>query len=451
LSVEAAVVAGIVEEGVGGLRKLYQAGMSSEDFSAYEEEIEWVEQQIENRRPVNRRAFLTRFRDFDWLPEKERLQDLLDAFKRERMFIDANTLVDSYLQDLQHDNVVEKTEFLREQLSTVTKFHTASDVLAVSGWREHLKEQWGLRKLRKAGVPPGIPTDIRHLDHHWDGLVKGRMVVCLGRPGEGKSMLCSKLEWAAIKRKYRVLKFSPEMSPREHRCRLHTLASADKDVQHDLGLKHSFRNRALMNGIGYPLKPYKRFLEYMEDNCGEVIMLTSTHRSGKMSVGFIEAKIEDLSPDLVIIDPLYDLKPPRSRDSYIWEVGEIADRLAQLTEHFNLPFFVTNQAHRQGSERGDAPHKDKSFGSDIPIQRGDYVIGLKNIEAENLLMVRCTKSRFGRDFRFEMKFYGNTGVMKELADPEGNYYNGKDEDADDQDLRAIIGKEDHESAAAREV
>jgi hypothetical protein len=438
MSVEAAVVAGVAEEGIGGLRKLYQAGLSAEDFSTYEEEMSWIEDRAGRKRPINKRLFRRKFEDFEWLPSNERLKDLLDEFKQERAFIDLNELVTSVVQDLDYDNALEKAEFLRDNLSGITKFHNQSDVLLVGGWKEHIEEQKKLRALRKAGVPPGIPTDIKHFDFHWDGLVDGRMYVVLARPGEGKSYLGSKIEYAAIKRKYRVLKFSPEMNPREHRCRLHTIASADKDVQKTLGLEHSFRNRALMNGVGYNIKTYRKFCEWMEEECGEVILLTANNRGGKMTCGFIESKIEDIQPDLVIIDPIYDLRAPRRRDSPVFEIADIADRIAQLTEHFNLPFFVSNQAHRQGGERGDAPHKDKSFNSDVPTQRGDYVIGIKNIEDENRMLLRCTKSRFGKDFRFEMKFYGNTGVMKELSDPKGNYYNGKDEDSDEDDVREMV-------------
>lgn len=450
MSVEASVVAAIIEEGIGGLRKLYQAGLSSNDFPTYEDEITWAEKRLTMQKPISERIFLRRFEDFDWLPPKESLPELLEEFKSERAFIDLNELLNVTLQDLEYDNAVEKAEFLREQLTSVTRFHNASDVLLVGGWKDHIEEQRRLHALRKAGQPPGIPTDIKHLDFHWDGLVNGRIAVVLGRPGDAKSYFMSKLEWAAIKRKYRVLKFSPEMNAREHRCRLHTLASFDPYTKQALGLERAFRNRALMTGIGYPIKPYQKFCQWLEEECGEVILLTANNRGGKMTTGFIESKIDDIAPDLVIVDPIYDLRPPRRRDNPVWEVGDIADRLAQLAEHFDLPFVVTNQAHRQGAERGDAPHKDKSFGSDIPVQRGDYVIGLKNIEDENRLIVRCSKSRFGKDFRFEMAFNGNIGKMLELTEPKGSYYNGNDDDADEQELREMldraVGKESHGSA-----
>jgi hypothetical protein len=453
LSVETAVVAGIVEEGVGGLRKLYQAGFSAKDFPAFEEEVEWIEQRTQNKKPVNPRIFRKKFQDFDWLPADERLQDLLDEFKNERAFIDLNELINSVVDDLEHDNAVEKAQFLSENISMITRAYSpVSDILMHSGWRDHMEEQRKLRALRKAGVPPGIPTDIKHLDHHWDGLVNGRMIVVLARPGEGKSMLIEKFAVAAGKRKYRTILFSPEMSPREHRCRYHTLASADPDVKEALGLERSFRNRALMNGIGYNIKSYQRFCEYLEEEYGETILLTATHRGTKMTPGFIEARIADLSPDLVLIDPLYKLKAPRRRNDGWQELSDVSDAVQDIAKKYNIPIVVTNQSHRQGGERGDAPHKDKSYNSDVPIQEADHVIGVKHLEDEDTMILRCTKSRFGRDFRFEMKFRPNTGAMYELTEPKGSYYNGKDENADEAELREAIDnavREEEKSGKAR--
>lgn len=453
MSVEASVVAAIVEEGTSGLRKLYQAGLAAKDFPSYEDEVQWIEQRISNRKPVNPRIFRQRFEDFDWLPTKERLHDLLEEFRQERAFIDLNTLIETVTNELEVDNAVDKAEFMRDNLSEITKLYSPkSDVLLAGGYEQHLEEQKQIRALRLAGVPPGVPTDIEHLDHHWDGLGNGRMIVVLGRPGEMKSILTTKFGWAAMKRSYRTVMFSPEMNAREHRCRLHTLASADKDVQAALGFEHSFRNRALMNGIGYNIKRYRKFCEYLEGLGGEIILITGTHRRDKMSVGFIESKIADLGPDLVIIDPIYKLKPTRQRMSKVEEIGDISDSIEDMSEMFNIPIVVTNQAHRQGGGNERAPHKDKSFNSDVPIQEADHVIGVKHIEEEHRLLLRCSKSRFGKgNFHFEMKVWPNTGVMYETSSPKGSYFNGKDEDADDEELSDIVDRATKPKRKSREA
>lgn len=452
MSVEALVIASIVNEGVGGLRKVYQQSISTEDFVTYEEEFRWIEDRVAHKLPINKRVFIRKFPDFEFLPPEERLQDLLADLKNERAFMDMRALLETISDELEVDNAVEKAQQAHDILRQITHQHApSSDFALISGWREHLEEQRRLRNLHQAGEPPGIPTGLKHIDHHWDGLVNGRMIVVLGRPGEGKSFLTEKFGAHAIFNKYRVLKFSPEMNRHEHACRLHTLLSAYPEVKAALGLEYSFRNRALMRGMGFSMKKYKRFLEWLDEECGEMILMTKTHRRTAMTPAFIESKIADIGPDLVIIDPIYKLASVRQRDSRIAELSDIADALQDLAESYNVPIVVTNQAHRQASGRDDAPHKDSSFNSDVPIQEADHVIGVKNISEEKRMILRCSKSRFGQDFRFELKFYPNTGVMKETEEPTGSYFNGHDEDVEDEELREIVDKAVGRSAGSEDA
>jgi archaellum biogenesis ATPase FlaH len=443
LSVELATVCAIVEEGPTSLRKMFQAGVNEDDFPTCDEEIAWVIQRAEEKLPINSRIFLRKFKDFPWTPTDERLQDLLVELKSETAFSKLSTLIETTVEDMDVENAVEKADFLKGAISEVTReFQPQSDFLGIGDWQKHIDEQRLLRALRKQGVPPGIPTGLKHLDVHWDGLVNGRMIVLLGRPGEGKSFLLAKFVWQAVKEKYRVLLFSPEMSVREHLCRIHTLASADADIKQALGLEYSFRNRALMSGIGYNIKRYSEFCRYLaeEDKFGEFRILSGRHRRQKMTVGFIDGKIQSSAPDLVIIDPIYKLKSSRHFDSPIMELAHISDEIEDLCERYDIPIIITNQAHRQGSERDDAPHKDKSFNSDVPIQEADHVIGVKNMSNEHRMILRCSKSRFGSSqFRFELKFYPNTGVMEEVEEPDVNYYNGKD-DPEEAELKEMVNQ-----------
>jgi replicative DNA helicase len=439
MSAEAAAISAVVREGAGGLRKVYQHGVSRQDFQTYEEEFAWIEERVSQRAAISQRVFRRRFPDFEWLPTDERLADILIDLKNERAFIEVNSLINTIATELEVENAVEKAEAAREILGDITRLHApASDHAMISGWRDHYEEQRNIRNLRNAGEPPGIPTGLAHIDHHWDGLVQGRMIIVLGRPGEGKTYLVDKFAAHAIYNKYRVILFSPEMSKREHLNRIHTLLSAYPDIKEACGLEHSFRNRALMRGIGYNMKRYKRFMEYLEGNCGEVLLMTSTHRRVKMSPAFIESRVSDLAPDLILVDPIYKLQGVKSRNSRIEELSDISDALQDISETYNIPVVVTNQAHRQMTGKGDAPHKDSSFNSDVPVQEADHVIGVKNISDERRMIVRCSKSRFGDDFRFELKFHPNTGVMIETTKPTTNYMNGDDEDMVDEELETIV-------------
>lgn len=440
MSVEALTIARLVEEGAPGLRKLYQAGCSADDFAVYEEEFRWVEDRLANRLSVSPRVFRQVFEDFEFAIPDEKLEDLLHDLKAEKAFMDMRALVDTLATTLDTTNAIEKAMSARDMLTEIARQHAPnSDFALIGGWRDHLKEQKQKRILRQAGVPAGIQTGFKHIDFHWDGLVPGRMIVVLGRPGEGKSYLVGKFAAHAIYGLNRVLFFSPEMNKSEHLCRIHTLLSAYPDVKAACGLEHSFRNRALMSGVGYSMKKYTKFMEYLEAEMGEIVLMTATNRRMKMTVPFIETKIADMQPDLVIIDPIYKLAASKARKSRIEELSDIADGIQDLAEQYNIPILVTNQAHRQQTKKDDAPDKDASFNSDVPIQEADHVIGVKNASEEHLLMCRCTKSRFGHDFRFDSKFYPNTGVLKELGEPQGSYYNGND-DIDEDELEAVVNR-----------
>jgi hypothetical protein len=440
LSVESLVITAVVKEGPSALQKVYHAGVNREDFVTYEEEWDWVEYQYSQRKNVNTRTFKRRFPDFEWLPPSdETLQELLADLKSERAYIDTRSLIESIGNDLRVDNAVDMALHARDALAQITRLHSpVSDANLTADWQDHYDGEKLLRSLHQSGQAPGLPTGFRWLDFHWDGLVRGRMIVVLGRPGDGKSYLIMYWVWHAIKNNYKVLFFSPEMSKHEHTCRLHTLASADPDVKAAIGLKHSFRNRALMNGQGFNLKSYRAFMEYLADSCGSVLMPTGINRRIKMTPSFIEAKIQDMQPDLVVVDPIYKIKAPINRRTSFEELSDVSDMIQDLAESYNIPIVVSNQAHRQMSRKEDAPHKDNSFNSDVPIQEADHVVGVKHLSEEHRMIVRCSKSRFGEDFRFEVAFWPNTGMMKELSEPQGDYYNDDDDDADEEELKQII-------------
>jgi hypothetical protein len=432
MSVEAYVLSAIVEEGTP--RAAFQAQVNGEDFIQYDEEWGWIVDQAEKRRPINRRRFKQAFPDFEFVLVDERIQDLLEELKQERSFEMISSALDSVARELTPNNTLEQAEILRDVVASVLRFsHAASDVMLTSDWKNHLKEIRNLRTLYQQGYTLGIPTGLKNLDHHWGGLMPGRMIVVIGRPGQSKSMLQAKLFTEAFWAGHRVALFSPEMNEHEHRCRIGTLLSAKKEIQEELGLKGAFRNRALMVGHGFDAKAYKRFWQYLETRRGEMILFTQKWRRTKMTPSYIESKVDDLGIEAAFIDPIYKLKPQNRRQIKHEEIADLVDAIQDISEAFNIPVVISNQAHRQMSGKDDAPHQDTSFGSDAPAQEGDHVVGVKHVEDENLLMLRCTKNRFGGNFRVECKFHPNVGIVEDMTPLRGNYMNGNGDDLPDED------------------
>lgn len=427
MSVEGFVIAELVAK--GSPKEAFRAGLGVEDFDVYAEEFQWIVEQTERQLAINTRRFKAKFPEVELVRSGEKIGELIADLKRERAFLGVRSALDSIDDELDHENALEKASQLREILFDVLRdYQPQSDALIKSDWRKHLDLQREKRILHESGQTYGIPTGLEHFDVHLGGLQPSFFYVILGRPGDAKSMLIAKLAVSAILDGKRVGFFSPEMNEEQHRCRFSTLLSADPEIQTACGLRTPFRNRDLMLGSGFNLKKYKYFLEFVEREVpGEICLHTQKYRRGKMTVSYIESKVEELGLDIVFVDPIYKLRPPRERMNKVEQLGDIVDQLQDMAKGFNIPVVCSNQAARHlVGNRGEAPTKDSSYGADAPIHEADAVIGVKNFSSENLMKVNCSKNRFGADFKFDISFFPNIGKMIEVTKPNTKHYNGYD-------------------------
>jgi hypothetical protein len=437
MSVEALVISALVDE--GSVKKAFQAGLSHEDFTIYDDEFNWIVSRAERRKPITPRTFKARFPDFEFILPRERLGDLIEELRSEQTFVMVNSAIEETLVDLDQENAVEKAYMLRELLgTTLRQLGAHTDVFIKGGWEDHYERMKKLNALRENGEIPGIPTGLPHLDLHWGGLQGQASYLVLGRPGDAKSMALAKMTAEGAWNGYRMGFFSPEMTEHQHNCRFHTMLSAKPEVQEALGLKGAFRNRALKDGHGFNMKTYRRFLQWMESEMkGEIALFTQKYRSQKMSVEFIRTRIEDLGIEGIVVDPIYKLKPPHRRNDRWQQLAEITDSLVDLAHEFNIPVVMSNQANRAYGKKGEAPDKDSSFGSDAPVQEADTVMGLVHHSDERTLKFRCSKNRHGEPFRFACKFHPNVGIMEDITPIQNEYLNGYDPEKV-QDLNEIM-------------
>lgn len=436
MSVEALVISKLVED--GSPKKAFQAGITEQDFELHDEEWNWLVGRAVARKPINPRVFKKVFPEFDFITGREKLIDLLDELKRERAYVAISSAIEEIFtgdDPLSQENAVEKAAALRDSLGETLKVHSPySDLALKSGWQvgyEHIK---GLVTLRRNNEAAGISTGINHFDHHFGGLQKETTYLFLGRPGDAKSFTLTKFSTEAAWDGYRVGLFSPEMTQHQHNCRVHTLLSAKREIQEALGLKGAFRNRALKDGhlSKAELHSYRKFLEYLDETMkGEIHLFTQRYRREKMSVSYIETRIEDYGLDLVIIDPIYKLRSPRRRGTHWEELNDIVDALVDLSHSYNIPVVMSNQANRAlVGRRDDAPGKDSSFGADSPVQEANCVVGVKHLSEERVMKFNCSKNRDGEPFKFTASFSPNVGILEDvtpLKNPDG-YTNGYDRD-----------------------
>jgi len=439
MSVEAFVIAALVED--GSPKKAFQASVNRDDFTMYQDEWDWLVRQAERSKSINRRKFQNEFSDFEWVTVNERTVDLLEELKNESGYMQLASAIEQVSEELGPDNFTEKADFLREVIADVLRVHSpASDVLLSGDIKAYLRRMKDATITRAAGETLGIPTGIKTLDAYWGGLQGGRVYLGLGRPGDAKSFTLAQFLVSGFLDGRRGGMFSPEMNEDEHRARVATLISADPRVQEELGLTKAFRNRALMDGSGYNYKTFKRLQEWIGEQEGEMVLFTQKHRMQKMTPGYVESKIDPLGLDFLIVDPIYKLKPSaKSRFGLSGpeKISQITDELCDIAEMHDIPLVMSNQAHRQMGNKGDAPTKDNSYNSDAPVQEADYVFGVKHVVEEKKLIIRCTKSRWSEEFRVDVKFIPNIGVMRDVSFKDKNFYNGHEDGSEERVKDAI--------------
>lgn len=411
------VISGLVE--IGNPKPAYQHNVTRNDFEIFTDEFEWLERRYETRKPITRRSFKQRFPEFDFVVPREKIEDLLEELRTEKAYSQIAALIETVSETLLPENVIDTAEHMREVLSETLKMYSPHSDIDIKSHKDHFEQVRQHRLLAKAGTTVGMPLLIPTIDFHWDGLSPGRLISVLGRPGEGKSFLISWIAWVSIKTGYNTGLFSPEMNEFEHRCRLHSLASADPDVQREVGLKTSFKNRDLMRGTDFSLKNYKRFLEYFESLPGNCAVFTKKYRKQAITPQYIAARVEDLGLHGVICDPFskISLGVKRRQDNPIWDAYDKVAALQELGEEHNIFVVATNWSTRQqGKSKSEkAPDLDDSFGSDALAQESDHVIGVKHDSDDKTLTLRCSKSRFGKNkFTAVIDFHPNTGFWREV-------------------------------------
>lgn len=443
MSVEALVIAGIVES--GDLKQAFRAGINRADFEIYEEEFDWVIRRFDARKPINPRLFKAKFDEFDFIVSGESLADLITELKDERAYVSvASAIEEVYTGDdpLSKENAMEKAMQLRDILGETLRLHAPNSDVAIKGdWRDsygHIKK---LRMLRQNGQSPGISTGIAHFDHHFGGLQPETSYLFLGRPGDAKSFTLAKCVVTGAWEGFKMGVFSPEMTKHQHNCRFHTLLSAMPEIQKAAGIKNAFRNRALKDGTltKGQLYSYRNFLEWLDDEMkGEIHLFTQKYRQERMSVSYVESRIEDYGLDCIVIDPIYKLRSPRKRGNRWEELGEIVDSLVNLSHTYNIPVVMSNQASRAlMGKKGDPPGKDSSFGADAPVQEANCVIGVKHFSDEKIMKYDCSKNRDGEPFKFTAKFHPNVGILQDITPIKGDYLNGYDPDKVEQLSEAL--------------
>jgi len=181
----------------------------------------------------------------------------------------------------------------------------------------------------------GLHTPWQRLDELTMGWQNSHLITIAGRPKRGKSWALSLAALQCVRDNHRVLFVTLEMSPEEIMRRADALYSR---------LPYSDFRKAR---LGEEVKQrYRESLNEIASLQGKFYITGDSDAKGRVGVTFLEAKIRQYQPAIVMIDGVYLMHDERNGHSKTEKLYNLTQDLKRLARHFQIPVIVTTQMGR---------------------------------------------------------------------------------------------------------
>jgi replicative DNA helicase len=247
----------------------------------------------------------------------------------------------------------------------------------------------------------GIPTGFSTIDRATQGLQKEQLITFVGPPKAGKSTLLLLAAMAAHLYGVRVLFIGFEMSNEEQEERYDAIRA---------GISHArLRNGTLKKAEWDKLERALREMENMPS-----FFLSSDSMNATTLTG-VEAKVDSLRPDVVIIDGIYMMQD---------ELGEAQgspQALTNLTRGFKrmaknrqLPVLISTQVLEWKMNKKKGVTSDSIGYSSSFAQDSDVILGVEPTDDPNINKVKVVLARNCPPLETYVQWDWETGRFEEL-------------------------------------
>jgi replicative DNA helicase len=233
----------------------------------------------------------------------------------------------------------------------------------------------------------GIPYPWDALNEETQGMQNGQFIVLYARPKSMKTWLGIYMGVCAyLKSRRRVLFYTREMAPKLVAQRVAAMLC---------GVDYkAFKSGKLQPEV--KAKVFTLLQELLDDEKSAgtygknqpFFIITSDRSSGSTGggggVGWLQAKIRDLKPELVIVDGMYLMKDDRTNQRSIdWkQIAHISQDLKLTCQNFDIPLIGITQANRAAQKAKGEDLTELAF-SDALGQDADAVFRVSKTEKFN--------------------------------------------------------------------
>jgi replicative DNA helicase len=265
---------------------------------------------------------------------------------------------------------------LRSAAQSLAGLEQVSNDLSMSNAYQLLMDKYS--SVSQAGGILGIPFPWEVLNAETQGLQNGQYIVLYGRPGSMKTWVALYMATHAyMQSRRRVLYYTREMP---------TLQIAQRVAATMCGVDYrAFKNGTLQPDLLAYAQSVLQGLLHDEESAGKhghqpAFIITADRSANGGGVGWLQAKIKEVKPDIVFVDGVYLMKDDRSNQRTTdWKnILHISQDLRQTALGMNIPIMAITQANKQSDKVKGADFVDMAF-TDAFNQDADAVFKIKHI------------------------------------------------------------------------
>jgi len=247
----------------------------------------------------------------------------------------------------------------------------------------------------------GIPTGIDIIDENFGGWQGGDFIVVIGWTGANKSFFTRLLAVEAWRRGYSPLVISLEMDKIQEQYRIDTLLNEGK----------VFLNSQLMHGRDVDPDDYEQWAEE-EFEGKQAFHLVTSEGIEQADQYFVQAKIQQYKPDLVILDYHTLFEDGKNGGTETERAKNLSKDFKRIALRNSIPIIdVAGVTMSEGHGERPPELQEIAWSKQLSYD-ADMVLAVHRAAGSEYFQAISRKVRRGQDFAFYLKWNLDTGAWE---------------------------------------
>lgn len=352
-------------------------------------------------------AIKSKFDDFEFISTDSPLAYYIDEAETKSMGQRVRQTLFKASEGLKNgDDPQSILTLLANQSSEIMRESGRLKDIDVTDWQERarvLRDRVSNPEDSVLGIPSGIST----IDTHFGGWQPGDFIVVMGWTGAGKSFITRLFAVNAWLQGYKPLIISLEMDKMQELYRIDTI----------LNQGEVFRNSQLTHGKNIDPNNYETWAADVFKDTHPFHLITSDGVE-VADQHFVQAKIEQYKPDLVILDYHTLFDDARKGGTETERAKNLSKDFKRIAVRNRVPVIDVSGVTMENGHAERPPELNEISWSKQLVFDSDLVLALHRVQDENLFQVVSRKTRRCPSFAFYLDWDLDTGVWNERFDGE---------------------------------